>query len=74
MTGKLGTAFGKLNPNTLNQCVVGAQCQRTLSVNMRSKIANVPQRTNNGVINWRRLAEQVAGGKDNVQPSNKDTL
>ena len=72
-TGELGTAFGNLDPNTLNQCVVGAQCQRTLSVNMRSKIANVPQRTN-GVINWRRLAEQVAGGKDNVQPSNKDTL
>ncbi len=73
--GELNEAYTSLSEAhrlTLT-CAQGAAGLKVQLENIEAEVQRVMQHTN-GCINWRRLAEQIAGGAKNVQPIGPDAL
>jgi hypothetical protein len=72
-TAELKQAYANLTEAERLQCAQGAEVQRTMLANIEAETKRVMQHTN-GSITWERLAQQIAGGKKNVQPIGANAL
>ena len=70
---QLTRTYNQLDADTLHQCRLGANELMHLCVGIDTEIERVMQMTN-GVISWRCIANEIAGGPDNVQAASKDAL